>query len=129
MRTGSGTRCFDVAIEPPRQEAIRAAVDAALMEDRATDDVTTLATVPAARRGLARFVAREAGVLAGMPVVEDVFWCLDRDVRVRALVEEGEAFEQGTVLAEAEGPVRALLQGERMALNFLQRLCGTATMT
>jgi nicotinate-nucleotide pyrophosphorylase (carboxylating) len=118
-----------VAIEPPPQEAIRAAVDAALAEDRATDDVTTAATVAQSLKGRALFVAREPGVLAGMPVVEDVFRCLDRDVRLLPALAEGASFEAGALLAEANGPVRALLQGERVALNFLQRLGGTATLT
>jgi nicotinate-nucleotide pyrophosphorylase (carboxylating) len=126
---GNATWCIAVAIEPPLYDAVQAAVEVALREDRTAHDITTAATVPKSLKGKARFVAREAGIVAGMPVVEDVFWCLDRDVRLLPALPEGASFEAGALLAEATGPARALLQGERVALNFLQRLCGTATLT
>src|SRR5437868_2964174 len=101
----------------------------ALDEDRASSDVTTLATVDAALQGRAVFVAKEAGVLAGMQVAAEVFRQIDPGVSVTQAIAEGKRFPAGTELAAVEGPVRALLQGERVALNFLQRLCATATLT
>jgi nicotinate-nucleotide pyrophosphorylase (carboxylating) len=117
-----------VGLEPIPAPSLTRAVAAALEEDRARDDVTTLATVGAALRGRASFVAKADGVLAGMTVAAAAFAALDQRVTVRQLVGEGQAFTPGTLLAEAEGPVRALLQGERTALNFLQRLSGVATL-
>ncbi len=113
----------------PAPEVVRAIVAAALAEDRALEDVTTLATVDANLRGTARFLAKQDGVLAGMGVALETFRQIDSSIALATLVQEGEAFPRGTVLAEVSGPVRAILQGERVALNFLQRLSATATLT
>ncbi len=113
----------------PAPEVIRAAAAGALAEDRALEDVTTLATVDANLRGTARFLAKQDGVLAGMGVALEAFRQVDSSVALTTLVREGEAFSRGTVLAEISGPVRAILQGERVALNFLQRLSASATLT
>lgn len=109
--------------------AAQEAVARALAEDRAAEDVTTLATVAAGLTGTASLLAKEDGVLAGMDVVRAVFAHIDPAVRVTPLVEDGAGFTRGTVLAEVTGPVRSILQGERVALNFLQRLSGSATLT
>ncbi|GIW12681.1 MAG: nicotinate-nucleotide diphosphorylase (carboxylating) [Tepidiforma sp.] len=101
----------------------------ALEEDRAFDDVTTLATVDAGLTGHATFVAREAGVLAGLPVAEACFRLIDDRCRFEPHRTDGEKFGASEPLAVVTGPVRALLQAERVALNFLQRLSGTATLT
>ncbi|MCO5200454.1 MAG: carboxylating nicotinate-nucleotide diphosphorylase [Chloroflexi bacterium] len=116
-------------LEMPAPEVVRAIVAAALAEDRALEDVTTLATVDANLRGTARFLAKQDGVLAGMGVALETFRQIDSSIALATLVQEGEAFPRGTVLAEVSGPVRAILQGERVALNFLQRLSATATLT
>lgn len=118
-----------MSIEPPPLPVVAEAVARALAEDRAVEDVTTLAAVPPDAFARAAFVAREPGVLAGMPVVTEVFRQLDPRVRLVVHVSEGERFAAGSVLATAEGPARPLLQGERTALNFLQRLSGIATLT
>jgi nicotinate-nucleotide pyrophosphorylase (carboxylating) len=118
-----------VAIEPLGAGIARAAVEAALAEDRAFDDVTTIATVPPTLRGTARFLAKERGVLAGMPVALEAFRLFDDSADLNVEVPEGQAFAVGTVLAEVTCSVRAMLQAERVALNYLQRLCGTATLT
>lgn len=116
-------------IEPPPPEAVHAAVEAALAEDRAFEDATTLATVPPELVGTARFLAKQDGVLAGMNVATEAFRLLDPAAGVTVHVHEGEHFRRSTVLAEVTGPVRAILQAERVALNFLQRLSATATLT
>jgi nicotinate-nucleotide pyrophosphorylase (carboxylating) len=108
---------------------VKRAVAIALDEDRARDDVTTLTTVPEDLRGRAQFLAKEAGVMAGLGVAAEVFRQIDRSVEFVQHTSEGSPFASGDVLAEATGPVRALLQAERVALNFVQRLCGVATMT
>lgn len=116
-------------ISPPATAVIRKAVEAALAEDRAAEDATTLATVTPTLTGTARFLAKQEGVLAGMPVALEAFHVFDPKAEIAVHVEEGDRFGSGTVLAEVTCTVRAMLQAERVALNFLQRLCGTATMT
>lgn len=108
---------------------LRETVAAALREDRADLDLTTLATVPAHARGKAQIIAREAGVIAGLPVAAAVFTLLDQDIVFAHRVEDGARLAAGETAAEIAGPLRPLLSGERVALNFLQRLSGTATAT
>ncbi len=109
-------------------DVVERVVRAALEEDRAFDDVTTLSVVDAELWGQATFLAKEAGVLAGMPVAEACFRLVDARCSLEALLPEGAAFPAGAHLARVAGPVRALLQGERVALNFVQRLSGIATI-
>jgi nicotinate-nucleotide pyrophosphorylase (carboxylating) len=102
-------------------------VDAALVEDLGPGDVTSRLLVDAAERGEARVEAREPLVLAGTEVARTVFARTGASLESRAA--DGERVEAGTVLAVVAGPVRAVLEGERVALNFLQRLSGVATLT
>jgi len=118
-----------VAIEPPPAEAVRELVARALTEDRAFDDATSLATVAETLQGVARFLAKQDGVLSGMSVAATAFELVDPAIRVERFFAEGQPFVSGDILAEARGPVRGILQAERVALNFLQRLSGTATLT
>jgi nicotinate-nucleotide pyrophosphorylase (carboxylating) len=101
----------------------------ALAEDIGRGDVTTEATIPAGVQATARIVAREAGVVAGLPLAERVFAALDPDVRFEAQVADGDTVEVGATLAQISGEARALLTAERVALNFLGRLSGIATLT
>lgn len=105
------------------------AVAVALEEDIGPGDVTTLATVPADAFGRAVFVAREAGVLAGLPCARAVYRRLDPAVRFEAFLQDGDDLAPGARVAAVEGPARAILTGERVALNFLQHLSGIATRT
>jgi nicotinate-nucleotide pyrophosphorylase (carboxylating) len=100
----------------------------ALAEDVGRGDITAEATIPPGTRAAARMVAREAGVVAGLPIAAMVFRLLDPDVSVQALVCEGERVAAGAPLAEIVGDARALLTGERTALNFVGRLSGIATL-
>jgi nicotinate-nucleotide pyrophosphorylase (carboxylating) len=101
-------------------------VERALAEDVGAGDVTTEATVPAEARARATITQKAPGVVYGLDLAEAVFRRLDPDVRMERLVEEGVWRDGGPVL-RAEGSARALLTGERTALNFLQRLSGVAT--
>ena len=107
----------------------RALVRAALDEDRAFEDVTTLATVPVDAEGRAAIVARSPGVIAGLPLAIAAFETMSESVRVRVVSGDGERVNAGGVVAEVAGPWRALLSAERVALNFSQRLSGVATLT
>ncbi|NOY80496.1 MAG: carboxylating nicotinate-nucleotide diphosphorylase [Kiritimatiellaeota bacterium] len=102
---------------------------AALAEDVGRGDATTAAVVPDGLEVSAVFVCREACVCAGLPVVDAVFRELDPKAVLEVCVEEGRQCEAGTELARITGDARALLTGERTALNFLQRLSGIATVT
>lgn len=100
----------------------------ALAEDIGPGDVTA-ALVPAGQRARATLVTREAIVLCGTAWAEEVFRQLDPSIQVRWRLRDGEEPTAGEVLCEIEGPARPILTGERCALNFLQTLSGTATVT
>lgn len=99
----------------------------ALSEDMGKGDATTDSIVPEGIEVTASVITREQCVCAGLPVVEAVFRELDPEVYFECLAQEGELCEPGRLLARITGDARALLSGERTALNFLQRLCGIAT--
>jgi nicotinate-nucleotide pyrophosphorylase (carboxylating) len=101
----------------------------ALDEDIGRGDVTTHAVVPPGARGRARLIAREAGVVAGLAAARATWRALSTKVHVAARVRDGDRVRRGALIAEVRGPLRAILTGERVALNFLQRLSGIATLT
>lgn len=101
----------------------------ALREDMPMGDLTTDSTIPEAQEASARIIAKEDGVIAGLPVFMRVFSLLDSRASFNLLVEEGDAVTKGTVLMTFGGNARALLKAERTALNLLQRMSGIATMT
>jgi nicotinate-nucleotide pyrophosphorylase (carboxylating) len=113
------------ALDPPFLSEI---VAQALAEDVGSGDVTSEATVASDQRARARITQKAAGVIYGLDVAEAVFRALDEDAVIVRLGPEGVWRESGPVL-EIEGTARALLAGERTALNFLQRLSGVATLT
>jgi nicotinate-nucleotide pyrophosphorylase (carboxylating) len=104
-------------------------IQAALTEDIGSGDITTLSTVPKGTPSRAQLVAKEDFVLAGMDVVERVFTLLDNTVAFEALKQDGEQIARGDVLAWIKGDAHTLLQGERVALNLMQRMSGIATHT
>lgn len=116
-------------MSPRVQEFIRNIVQAALAEDIGGGDITTETAIPADQRAEAYIVAKESCVVAGLPVVEEVFAQIARAVVVKSLVAEGDVVEKGTRVCALDGPARGILTGERTALNFLQRLSGIATLT
>lgn len=101
----------------------------ALKEDIHTGDLTTQACVPALRPAVARLVAKEPFVLAGLQVAARVFCLLDPAVGFEALAADGAHLKPGDVIAQISGDASSLLQAERVALNLLQRMCGIATLT
>jgi nicotinate-nucleotide pyrophosphorylase (carboxylating) len=110
-------------------EAILAAIRNALAEDIGAGDVTTISIVSPDARMSGRIIAKQAGVVAGLDVAAATFRLLERDVEFLPRVEEGASVENRQVLADLSGPARALLTGERTALNFLGRMSGIATLT
>jgi nicotinate-nucleotide pyrophosphorylase (carboxylating) len=111
-------------------EDVERVVAVALAEDVGSGDATTLALVPEDARCRAELLLEEPGVVCGLPVAAAVFVALDPSVTVKPRLEEGAAvFDVPAVLAEVDGPARAILSGERVALNLLGRLCGIASLT
>jgi nicotinate-nucleotide pyrophosphorylase (carboxylating) len=104
-------------------------VQRALAEDVGTGDVTCQATIPASTLAHARIVAKAPLVCAGLPIAESVFRTLEETCKVTVLAHEGESVNKGAELAKIYGHARAVLSGERTALNFLAHLCGIATLT
>ena len=116
---------MDIHVSPQIERLIRDALD----EDIGAGDLATMATISAEARGKGLFRAKKDGVVAGLVLLDRIFYFIDHRVEVRLLVNDGAAVTSGMIVAEAVGPVRALLLGERTALNFLQQLSGTATLT
>ena len=116
-------------MEPLTRDEIERAVQTALAEDVGAGDATTLATVPVSARARAAMVAREPIVVAGLDFGETAFRQLSGELRCERRVADGERIGEGAVLLRVEGPARAILTAERVALNFVQRLSGVATLT
>ncbi len=115
---------------PDEAAACRRLIEFAIVEDLgATGDRTSLATIPATTHGAAAFVARCPGVLAGLPAAAMVAHAIDPTIAFTVIVHDGAVVTQGLKLAMVSGSLRAILAAERIALNFLQRLSGVATLT
>ncbi|MBL8588304.1 MAG: carboxylating nicotinate-nucleotide diphosphorylase [Methylobacteriaceae bacterium] len=109
---------------------VEAAVRAALAEDFGrAGDVTSQATIPAQAQARAAFGARKAGVIAGLDVARAAFRLVDPAVTFEAHVQDGATVAPGAKIAHVAGPARAILAAERVALNFLGRMSGIATLT
>jgi nicotinate-nucleotide pyrophosphorylase (carboxylating) len=104
-------------------------IERALEEDGAAYDITTLSTVPEQRQATGRIIARKAGVIAGLVLATETFRVFDERSSVELLVKDGAVVRPDDVLARLSGPARSLLSAERVALNFLGRLSGIATLT
>jgi nicotinate-nucleotide pyrophosphorylase (carboxylating) len=114
---------------PLDQGQLERTVTAALTEDGAHNDLTTIATILSDRRARGMVVAKEAGVVAGVPLALEAFRQLDSKVSIRVDLEDGTPVTAGTPVLFCTGHARALLSAERVALNFLQRLSGIASTT
>ena len=108
---------------------VREIVARALAEDVGSGDITTLATVDEAARSQAEIVAKEKGLIAGLSVARATFRALDPEVSFQADSSDGQRVIEGQAVASLAGRTRAILTAERVALNFLQRMSGIATLT
>ena len=106
-----------------------ALIGLALREDIGDGDITTTSIIRSPVKAAARLIAQQRLVLAGLDIVQRVFEKLDPEVKVRKNHDDGEVVGTGEVILEVEGSAAALLAGERIALNFIQRLSGIATLT
>ena len=106
---------------------LREMLQAFFIEDIGERDATTASLFHGQELGSFRFIAKEGGVFSGTPVIETGFRMLDEKAVIDIYVKEGESFKKGTVLAEIKGCISALLMGERVILNLVQRMSGIAT--
>jgi len=100
-----------------------------LEEDLGDGDHTSLSTIPKNAMGKARLIAKENGVIAGIRIAKMVYLSVDKDTKFKALIEDGDMLKTGDVIFEVSGKSISILSAERLALNFMQRMSGVATMT
>ncbi len=104
-------------------------IEQALFEDIGFGDITSESLIPEEQLGKAEFIAKENGIISGIDIVKLVFSYVDGQVTFEPTLQDGAMVESGVSLGTIDGPVRSLLTGERVALNFLQRMSGIATLT
>ncbi len=104
-------------------------IEQALFEDVGFGDITSESLIPEEQLGKAEFIAKESGIISGIEIVKLVFSYVDGQVTYEPTIQDGALVESGVSLGIIDGPVRSLLTGERVALNFLQRMSGIATLT
>lgn len=110
-------------------DSIKTLVDYAFREDIGTGDITTNSLIPLDLQAKATMVAKSAGVIAGLDVAEYIFRSLSPEITWKTFINDGDKVAKGDLILEISGSYRALLTGERLALNFMQRMSGIATMT
>jgi nicotinate-nucleotide pyrophosphorylase (carboxylating) len=116
-------------MENIRLEEIKPLIEYAFNEDIGTGDITTNSIIPGDLITTASMKAKTSGVIAGLSIAEYVFRLLDKNIIWEPMVADGDCVEKGQIILKIEGSFRALLTGERTALNFLQRMSGIATET
>ena len=119
----------DWAVAGPALDMVKQQLREWLAEDLGSGDATTMATVPAGHVSRGIIHAKQAGVLAGIPLARLVFEVIDASLSFQPQAADGDRVEKGTVLAIVEGSTHSILTGERLALNLMQRLSGIATKT
>ena len=110
-------------------ESIKSVIDYALKEDIGSGDITTNSLIPNDLQTSATMTAKSSGIVAGLAVAEYVFRTLSPDIVWHPFVNDGDKIAKGDLIVQIAGSYRALLTGERLALNFMQRMSGIATQT
>lgn len=110
-------------------ESLREVLFAAIQEDKGPGDITTISTIPPNKIGTAKVIVKQTGILCGSQIFVEVFRQISERIRVKCWAKEGETLSVGRVVFTLEGPMGAILTGERVALNFLGILSGIATTT
>ncbi|MDE1889117.1 MAG: carboxylating nicotinate-nucleotide diphosphorylase [Planctomycetota bacterium] len=119
-------KALEFNFEPEKVDTL---IQLALQEDIGTGDITTETLIPDNLIVEGTFIAKECGIVAGLPVVEYFFSKLDKNIFYKRWIKEGDSVNKSEPIAAIHGTARTLLSGERIALNFLQRLSGIATLT
>jgi nicotinate-nucleotide pyrophosphorylase (carboxylating) len=104
-------------------------IKVALKEDIDSGDITTKAIVSPKKMGQAQAVAKDNFVVAGIDIFKQTFLLVDKRIKFNILITDGETAKKGDIIAQVSGSLASILQAERVALNFFQRMCGTATLT
>lgn len=104
-------------------------IEMALAEDIGSGDITSQAIIDKDKKVKAEIIVKENGIIAGLPLAEIIFHVLDKSIKFKSLVKDGQKVKKGTKVADIYGNARNILAGERLALNFLQRMSGIATET
>ncbi len=112
-----------------KPEYVKTIIQLALAEDIGEGDITTDNLVPSNSRSKARLISKSDGIICGVNLAREVFKALNSKIIFRPLIKDGQAVHKGSIIAEISGPTRALLSGERVALNLLSFLSGIATQT
>lgn len=112
-----------------REELIDDLLTLAFAEDVGDGDATTLSTIPADEMGAQRLIIKEEGILAGVEIARTVFQKFDPSLKMTVMIPDGSHVKPGDIAFVVEGPVRSLLQTERVMLNIMQRMSGIATVT
>jgi nicotinate-nucleotide pyrophosphorylase (carboxylating) len=120
---------MDAIVMAEHSDELLKCIRRALDEDIRSGDVTTNSIVPVGASLSGRIIAKQNGVVAGLAVAKQAFLSLDRNISFTSLVKEGAMVDKGQLVAQVHGSARALLTGERTALNFLGRMSGVATLT
>src|SRR5262249_47271619 len=110
-------------------ELIHDALLAALREDIGSGDITSRTVIPADATARGRYTSKQSLVVAGVPVAERIVRLVDPALEFKTIEPEGASVTKGTAIAEVRGSARSILTAERTSLNFLQRMCGIATLT
>lgn len=113
----------------PNDNRIGRLIEQALFEDIGFGDITSESLIPESQIGKAEFLTKESGIISGIDVVKIIFSIVDGQVTFENSVDDGALVQSGVPIGVLHGPVRSILTGERVALNFLQRMCGIATLT
>ncbi len=116
----------DVTVTSP--EAVKL-IKRALKEDVSSEDISTCAVLREYKKGTAELICKQDGIICGLAVFAKTFELLDKNIQVKLTVEDGDKVQKGQHIATVTGDMRAILTGERTALNFLQRMSGIATYT
>ncbi len=104
-------------------------ISQAINEDHGTGDHTSLSTIPSESRGNAKLVAKEHGIISGTEVAASVFQHVNSDIKINIKINDGQVVNPGDIILTVSGPASSILQAERVALNFMQRMSGIATAT
>jgi len=111
------------------EEAIKTFIQAALLEDIADGDHTSLATIPEVAQGKARLLVKDTGILAGVELAKYIFKAVDERIEMQTLLNDGDEIKYGDIAFYVNGPDRSILTAERLVLNCMQRMSGIATVT
>lgn len=112
-----------------RDNKVKKIILQALREDVSGGDITTLATIPQSQILYGEFLAKDNGVVSGLDVAKQVFHILNNNIEFKIHINDGSSIKKGQILASIKGQGVSILMGERLALNFIQRMSGIASMT